>query len=67
MRSLSAIDRFQIFTTILLVVLGTLIIVRASILSAPWGSYVIGAVFLAYGLYRAQFIMRALRGNRNSR
>ena len=64
MRPLTPVDRLQIATTVLFVVLGLLILVRAGIRHAPLGSYVVGAAFLAYGLYRARFVARALWGRR---
>ena len=65
MRVLRAIDYFQISTTVLLIVLGVLILLRAETRGAPIGSYVTGVAFLAYGLYRARFIVSALRGDGN--
>ena len=64
MRSLRPIDWFQTCTTGLLILLGVLILVRAATRGAPLGSYAIGLAFLAYGLYRARFIVLALRGDR---
>ena len=64
MRALRPVDRFQIVVTVLVLVLGVLILVRAAMRHAPADSYGIGGVFLAYGAYRARFILRALRRNR---
>jgi hypothetical protein len=61
MSRLRPIDYFQVCTTGLLVVLGIAILVRAAMRGAPLGSYVIGLAFVAYGAYRAGFVVRAVR------
>jgi hypothetical protein len=61
MTRLRPVDRFQIVTTTLLLALGLLIVVRAGVRHAPIDSYGLGAAFVAYGLYRVRFILRALR------
>ena len=66
MRPLRSIDCFQIATTALMGVLGAVILVRAATRGAPLPSYAIGLAFLAYGIYRARFILRALRGERKA-
>ncbi len=60
MKSLRPIDRFQIVVTVLVLVLGVVILVRAAMRHAPADSYGIGGVFLVFGAYRARFIVRAL-------
>ena len=66
MSRLRPLDYFQTATTALLVVLGLIILVRARALGAPAPSYVIGLTFFAYGVYRARFILRALREARKA-
>jgi uncharacterized membrane protein HdeD (DUF308 family) len=60
MRTLRPIDRFQILTTIAYVLLGAVILLRAAAAQA-WFGCVFGAVMLAFGVYRAQAIVRARR------
>ncbi len=60
MRRLRAIDFFQMATTALFVVLGATIIVR-SVGVGVWMGCVVGAVMLAFGIYRWAAIVRALR------
>lgn len=48
-------------TTSLLTILGIVIVARSAARAAPPLSYLVGLAFLAYGLYRARFILRALR------
>jgi hypothetical protein len=67
MSSLRPIDRFQIVTTGLFIALGVVIVVRAGIRAAPWSSYLVGSLFVAYGLYRIRLIRRSLGGDRGSR
>jgi len=64
---LRLLDRFQIVTTFLFILLGGLILVRAALTAAPAFSFVIGLAFLAYGAYRARFVLRALGGSRRPR
>jgi len=59
---LRPIALFQVVTTALFVTLGVAILVRSAARGAPWGSYLIGLLFMAYGIYRAGFVARALRG-----
>jgi hypothetical protein len=66
MSGLRPLDRFQIATTGLILMLGVVILMRAWMLGAPAGSYVVGVAFVAYGAYRAKFIVRALRGGGRS-
>jgi len=66
MRRLRPVDRFQIVTTALILVLGALILLRSAERHAPVDSYGLGAVFLLYGLYRLRFIARALRRHREA-
>jgi hypothetical protein len=66
MSRLRPLDYFQIATTALLVVLGLIILIRSRALGAPAPSYAIGLAFLAYGVYRGSFILRALRGARKT-
>lgn len=66
MRSLRPMDRFQIVTTGLFITLGLVILVRAGLCHARIDTYGLGAAFVAYGLYRARFIVRALRRHRTS-
>jgi len=61
MSPLRPLDYFQIATTGLLVLLGAIILVRSHALAAAAPGYLIGLGFLGYGLYRARFIVRALR------
>lgn len=61
------LDRFQIVTTFLFILLGGLILIRAALRAAPAFSFVIGAVFLAYGVYRARFVLRAFGNSRRPR
>ena len=67
MSRLRPIDRFQVATTGLFIMLGAVILVRAGFRGAPWGSYGVGAMFIAYGCYRIGFIMRSLRDGRSLR
>ena len=55
------VDRFQIVTTALILVVGAAILIRSRALHTPIDSYGLGAAFLVYGLYRLRFIVRALR------
>jgi hypothetical protein len=55
------VDRFQIVTTVLFVVLGLVIIGRAALLGAPIFAYVVGAAFTALGVIRARLIVHRLR------
>jgi hypothetical protein len=64
MTPLRPVDRFQIVTTALFLAIGLLIVVRAGVRHAPIDSYGLGAAFVAYGLYRLRFILRALRRGR---
>lgn len=64
MRGLRPVDRFQIITTGLILVLGATILVRAALRGAPLDSYGLGGAFVAYGLYRVRLVLRGLRGNR---
>jgi len=59
-RPLRLVDRYQIITTALFVVLGVAILVRSTTLHARVDSYGLGAAFLLYGLYRLRYIVRAL-------
>jgi len=61
MSGLRPFDWFQIVTTLLLILLGGLIFARAAMRGAPLGSYAVALAFLAYGAYRAGFVVRALR------
>ncbi len=64
MRALRPLDYFQIATTALMALLGALILLRSFARAAPLPSYLIGLAFLGYGLYRARFVLRALRAER---
>jgi hypothetical protein len=59
-RRLRLVDRYQIITTVLFVVVGVAILIRSMTLGARTDSYGLGAVFLLYGLYRLRLIVRAL-------
>lgn len=67
MSGLRPIALFQVVTTALFITLGVAILVRSAARSAPWGSYLIGFLFTAYGVYRAGFVARALRGKGTGR
>jgi hypothetical protein len=54
------VDRFQIVTTALILVVGAVILFRSMALHTPIDSYGLGAAFLFYGIYRLRFIIRAL-------
>jgi len=58
--------RFQIATTILFIVVGGLMLVRTAVCHGPMQAYVVGASFVAFGVYRARFIVRALRRRETS-
>ncbi len=60
MRTLRPIDRFQVATTAAYVLLGAVIVFRAAAVQV-WFGCVFGAVMLAFGVYRAQAIVRARR------
>jgi hypothetical protein len=63
MTRLRPLDCFQIITTVLFLALGATILVRAALLRVPAVlAYVVGMVFVGLGIYRARFILRALRG-----
>ncbi|UCC68145.1 MAG: hypothetical protein JSV79_13730 [Armatimonadota bacterium] len=62
---LRPIAKFQVLTTALFLVLGATILVRSALRGAPWGSYLVGALFAAYGVYRAAFILRWMREERS--
>jgi uncharacterized membrane protein (DUF485 family) len=55
------VDRFQIVTTVLFVVLGLVIMGRAAYLGAPVFAYVVGGAFVALGVIRARLIIHRLR------
>jgi len=59
-RRLRLVDRYQIVTTALFIVVGVAILIRSMTLGARADSYGLGAVFLLYGLYRLRLIVRAL-------
>jgi hypothetical protein len=65
-RPLHPLEKFQIVTTGLFVVVGLLILARSFALGAPWPAYLLGVIFLAYGLYRRRLIRQTL-DRRNSR
>ncbi len=67
MKALGAIGVFQIVTTVLFIALGAAILVRAAARGAPWGSYLVGGLFAAYGVYRAGFVVRSLSGGEKRR
>jgi hypothetical protein len=60
------LEKFQIVTTGLFVVVGLLILARSFALGASWPAYLFGVVFVAYGLYRWRLIRQTL-DRRNSR
>jgi threonine/homoserine efflux transporter RhtA len=66
MRGWRRVDTFQAVTTVLLIVLGVTIVVRAAARHAPVDSYGLGAAFVVYGVYRLRYIVRALRQGRIS-
>jgi len=61
-KGLRPIALFQVVTTALFLTLGVAILIRSAMRGAPWGSYLIGALFTGYGVYRAGFVAQALRG-----
>jgi hypothetical protein len=61
-KALRPIAVFQTVTTALFITLGVAILIRSAMRGAPWGSYLIGVLFTGYGIYRAGFVVRALRG-----
>ena len=65
-RPLHPLEKFQIVTTGLFVVVGLLILARSFALGASWPAYLLGVVFVAYGLYRRRLIRQTL-DRRNSR
>ena len=65
MTSLRLIDKLQIATTVAFVVLGVLILLRAVALEAPALAYVVGAVFVVLGLYRAYLILQIIPQERD--
>ncbi len=67
MKALSAMGVFQIVTTGLFIALGAAIVLRAGVRGAPWGSYLVGGLFAAYGVYRAGFVVRSLSGGEKRR
>jgi hypothetical protein len=63
MTRLRPLDCFQIITTVLFLVLGAAILMRAAALQITSVlAYVVGAGFAALGLYRAHSILRFLHG-----
>ena len=64
--NLSWRDKYQIATTVLFILIGVVMLARCALLSAPIESYVLAFAFVGYGLYRARYILRALRANRAS-
>lgn len=67
MSGLRPIALFQAVTTALFITLGVAILMRSAMRGAPWGSYLIGILFMGYGIYRAGFVARALRGKGEGR
>ena len=65
-RPLHPLEKFQIVTTGLFVVVGLLILARSFALGASRLAYLLGIVFVAYGLYRWRQIRQVL-DRRNSR
>jgi hypothetical protein len=66
MRWRPAVNGFQVTTTVLILLLGGAILVRAGGRHAPLDSYGVGALFILYGLYRARFIWRFWRSHRTA-
>lgn len=60
MTRLRPIDYFQIVTSGLFLVLGAMIVVRSA-MGQVWLGCAVGAVMFAYGVWRWQAIVRALR------
>jgi len=57
-------DKYRIAISALPVPIGVAILVRCAVLRAPVEGYLIGAVFLGYGIYRVRQIALALRSYR---
>jgi hypothetical protein len=61
----SRLDRFQIVTTVLFVMLGVIILLRASLMVAAHHAvsplaFLFGGALAAYGIYRLRLIMGVL-------
>jgi len=61
----SRLDRFQIVTTVLFVMLGVVILLRASLMVAAHQAvsplaFLFGAALAAYGIYRLRLILAVL-------
>ena len=71
MKGLRPVDRFQIVTTSFFIALGVMIVIRSAIYRpapgklavhySPSDGYMLGGLFVLFGVYRAWFIVRALR------
>lgn len=59
MRALRPLDYFQTATTLVFILLGAVVLVRACSAGA-WPACLFGAVMFAYGIYRARAIARFL-------
>ena len=58
-------ERFKIINTFIMIPLGGIIIYRASKVNTSILIYIVGILFIGFGIYRAKFILKYLKSQKH--